>query len=94
MVIHADIGRDLGIDPAQCAPGGIEGSTGTKGGYKCRVTYQVDKFPDVTIATTANFIEDLPVACLVGQDDFFRNFRVQFETYNHILKLEKAPKTI
>lgn len=92
MVIHAGLVKDLGIDPDKCPHKSLGGATGLKEGFIADVSYQVDGFPKDTIKTKAMFMPDLPVACLVGQEDLFERFIVQFEKSNNVLKLSKVSK--
>lgn len=92
MVVHAGLAKDLGIDPDKCSHKSLGGATGLKEGFIADVSYQVDGFPKDTIKTKAIFMPDLPVACLVGQEDLFERFIVQFEKSNNVLKLSKVSK--
>ncbi len=92
MVMHAGLAKDLGIDSDKCPHKSLGGATGLKDGFTSGVSYEVDGFPKEVIETKAIFIPDLPVACLVGQEDFFDRFIVQFEKRNNVLKLAKAPR--
>ncbi|HUX81043.1 MAG TPA: aspartyl protease family protein, partial [Candidatus Paceibacterota bacterium] len=92
MVIHAGLAKDLGIDSDKCPRKSLGGATGLKEGFTADVSYEVDGFPKETIETKAIFIPDLPVACLVGQEDLFKRFIVQFEKSNNVLKLSKVSK--
>ena len=92
MVINAVLAKDLGIDSSKCPHKSLGGATGLRDGFTSDVSYEVDGFPKEVIETKAIFISDLPVACLVGQKDFFDRFIVQFEKCNNVLKLAKAPK--
>ena len=92
MVIHAGLAKDLGIDPETCPHKSLGGATGMKEGFTADVSYEVDCFPKETIETKAIFIPDLPVACLVGQEDLFERFIVQFEKHSNVLKLSKVSK--
>lgn len=92
MVIHAGLAKDLGINPSKCPHKSLGGATGSKEGFTCEVAYEVDGFQKDTIKTVAMFISDLPVACLIGQEDFFERFIVQFEKRNNVLRISKARK--
>lgn len=92
MVIHAELAKDLGIDLSRCPHKNLGGATGSKEGFTCDVSYEVDGFPKDTIETKAIFVPDLPVACLIGQEDFFERFIVQFEKRNNVLRISKAKK--
>jgi len=93
MVIHASLAKDLGIDPGTCPHKSLGGATGLKEGFTADVSYEVDGFPKDTIETKAIFIPDLPVACLVGQEDLFERFIVQFEKRTNVLKLAKVARS-
>jgi len=92
MVIHAGLAKDLGIDQSKCPPKSLSGATGVRDGFTSAVSYEVDGFRGYTIKTTAIFVPDLPVACLIGQEDFFEKFIVQFKKHNNVLRLSKIPK--
>lgn len=92
MVIHAGLAKELEIDPDKCPHKNLGGATGLREGFTALVSYEVDGFPKDTIETKAIFIPDLPVACLVGQEDLFEKFIVQFEKSNNVLKLSKVSK--
>lgn len=90
MVIHAGLAKDLGIDQSTCLPKNLGGATGSKDGFISAISYEVDGFPEDTVETTAIFIQDLPVACLIGQEDFFERFLIQFEKNNNKLRLSQV----
>ena len=90
MVIHAELAKDLGIDPNKCPHKSLGGATGLKEGFTSEVSYEVDGFAKDKIKTVAMFISDLPVACLIGQEDFFERFIVQFEKRNNVLRISKT----
>lgn len=92
MVVHSGLAKDLGIDPSKCPHKSLGGATGLKEGFTSEVAYEVNGFPKDTIKTVAMFISDLPVACLIGQEDFFEKFVVQFEKRNNVLRISKAQK--
>jgi hypothetical protein len=92
-VMSEEIGLILGISPVGKKIGKISGF-GEKEGFAAPVRIVVPEFPDEVISTTVVFVlgvsSDFPFDILLGQDDFFRRFHIQFEKNKNKFYLRKA----
>ncbi len=90
LVIDASLASSLGINPNDCEKRGVAGINGKREGFISNISLQLRDFPKPIIAR-ALFIEDTPFGVLLGQRDFFRNYRVRFELDQHQFSIAKAP---
>ncbi len=90
-MIHIDLASALEIDLTKCTKIGI-GGVGGKGtiGYLTMVKIRVDEF-DHEFETPIIFA-DIPTQLLLGQSDFFKQFRVLFERDQARFQLSLVPK--
>ena len=92
-MISGDLAQMLDIDVAtleRTTVGGIMG--GTPDAYVCPVTITVEGFQDESFKADAVFVPGLRVNILLGQYDFFENFRVQFSKDIDVFKLSRVQK--
>ena len=78
-MINADFAELLGIDESKCQKvkaGSIEKMTAT--GFVSEVKFNVEGFEE-EFKIDAIFLKDMPIAGLLGQIDFFENFKIRFE---------------
>jgi len=78
-LINADIAEVLGIDLSKCLEVEIGGVVGT--GIKARlakVQISLDSIEE-DFDVEARFVEDMPIDVILGQHDFFTNFKVLFD---------------
>src|SRR3989344_2232824 len=76
--IRADIADILGIDTSKLRKTKTTGITGSRDGWLCKVTlYVVNQGEPFDIE--ALIFDELPVAVLLGTNDFFIRFDVLFE---------------
>jgi len=90
LIANSDIARALDINLDLCPRTSLRGSTSSRECYECDVSYEVHGFPKLTIDTPVFFLDGLPVACIVGQHDFFSKFLVQFDKSTNSFKIRRS----
>jgi hypothetical protein len=91
-MINASYAKDLGIDVpsgVHLPVGGI--GNGQSDGYVHMLCMNV-KDSDYTFEAPFNFVTDLPIDILLGQNTFFDHFDVLFEKHLGFFKLQKSQK--
>ena len=91
-MMRADIAEVLDIDKSKCnitKVGGISGPPVDC--FVCDVNIKVEHF-DEPFTASVLFVPNLNVNVLLGQDDFFKNFRVKFEKDHNTFEISRAPK--
>ncbi len=91
LVIDASFAASLGINPDDCEKRNISGINGKKAGFMSGISLRLRDFPG-SIVARALFVEDAPFGVLLGQRDFFKNYRVKFELDQYEFSLAKVPK--
>lgn len=90
LVIDASLATSLNINRDDCEKRVVEGINGKKEGFICDVSIKLLDFPQ-RITARALFVENTPFGVLLGQRDFFKNYRVLFELDKHEFSVTKAP---
>jgi|SRR3989344_8015786 len=78
-MINADFAELLGIDESKCRKvkvGSVEELT--RNGFASEIKFKVEGFEE-EFKTNIIFLKDMPTAGLLGQIDFFENFKIRFE---------------
>jgi hypothetical protein len=77
-ILHADIARSLGINPAECQRATLGGIGTTDNAFITNVKIAVPDF-DITMEGPVIFAEGIHIDVLLGQRDFFQRFDIRFE---------------
>ncbi len=87
--MDTEIAQLLGIDPKGCDKGMIGGVGGDRPGFLHAVGIQIEGFESV-LDFRVLFVDDLHsnFDVILGQQDFFRNFNVNFERSKGVFSLE------
>lgn len=91
-MINANYARDLGIDVSsgvRLPVGGI--GNGQSEGYVHMLRMNI-KDSDYVFEAPFNFVTDLPIDILLGQNTFFDHFDVLFEKHIGVFKLQMSAK--
>ena len=90
-MIHIDLASAFEIDLTKCIKIGV-GGVGGKGsiGYLTTVKIRVEEFEHEF--ETPIIFADIPTQLLLGQSDFFKQFRVLFERDQARFQLSRVPK--
>ncbi len=87
-MIDMELAKELGINLNTCEKVKVGGVGGEKTGYKTEVLARIEK-PETQFLTEVVIVEDLPFSVLLGQNNFFKQFRIKFEGKNNIFALQK-----
>ncbi|MGE5541227.1 MAG: hypothetical protein ACM3TU_03005 [Bacillota bacterium] len=92
-VMDSGIGTLLGLNPENYPTGRLSGIEDWKEGYVAPISFRIDGFDDM-FTFRVLFIEGVGknFDILLGQQDFFRNFRVVFERSEKRFSLERVPE--
>ena len=87
--INHDIADFLGIDPHEGTKTNTSGITGMSEGFSTSIQMKVKDGGDVFGAPVV-FVKGLPVAVLLGQENFFEKFNVRFEKSKGFFYIERV----
>jgi len=91
LVVDASLASSLGINSDTCEKRSISGINGKKEGFISDISLKIRDFTEPILAR-AFFVKDAPFGVLLGQRDFFKNYRVKFELDQFEFSLSKVPK--
>jgi hypothetical protein len=77
-ILHADIARSLGINPADCERATLGGIGTTDNAFITNVKIAIPDF-DIAMEGPVIFAEAIHIDVLLGQRDFFQRFDIRFE---------------
>lgn len=85
-VFHASIGRAIGLDIEKGQPTQTQGVAGPCKIYLHDISLYI---PGGVVATRARFLDELPLAGLLGMVGFFEHFRITFDPTAFCVELER-----
>ncbi len=88
-MMDMEIAEALGIKIPEHLPITVSGVSGSKRGFSSPVSFKVEGFDDV-FTFTVIFVSEPSFDIVLGQQDFFRNFDIEFLRNEGIFRLKRS----